>query len=91
MRVLETKEGCILEVSVKPRSKRFGIEIQGDEIIVRSREEPVKGRVNREIINELSRLFAREVELVSGFSSKEKRLLIKGAKKSEVEGLLEHG
>jgi len=29
----------------------------------------VKGRVNRELIRELSRLFKRRVEILSGFSS----------------------
>ncbi len=88
MKVQETKQGVILEVSVKPRSKEFKIMVEGDEIVVFCREEPVKGKVNKELIKELSRLFHRKMELVSGFTSKQKRLLIKDAEKSEVENVL---
>jgi len=88
MKVQETKQGMILEVSVKPRSKEFKIMVERDKIVVFCREEPVKGKVNKELIKELSRLFHRKVELVSGFTSKQKRLLIKAAEKSEVERVL---
>lgn len=88
MKIHETKQGVILEVSVKPRSKEFKIVAEGDEIVVFCREEPVKGKVNKELIKELSRFFHKKVELVSGFTSKQKRLLIKDAEKSEVERVL---
>ncbi|MDH5755017.1 MAG: DUF167 family protein [Candidatus Bathyarchaeota archaeon] len=88
MKIQETKHGVILEVSVKPRSKDFEIVAEGDEIVVFCREEPVKGKVNRELIKELSRLFRKKVELVSGFTSKQKKLLIKDVEKSEVERVL---
>jgi len=88
MRIDETKEGCILEISVRPRSNEFSIVVQGDDIVVHCREEPVRGRVNRELVKELSRLFGKKVELVSGFSSREKRLLVRGVKKSEIEGFV---
>ena len=88
MKVQETNQGMILEVFVKPRSKEFKIMVEGDEIVVFCREEPVKRKVNKELIKELSRLFHRKVELVSGFTSKQKRLLIKAAEKSEVERVL---
>lgn len=76
MKVRETEQGVILEVYVNPRSKNFRIVVDGDDIVVFCREEPVKGKVNKELIKELSRLFHRKVELVSGFTSKQKRLLI---------------
>jgi len=88
MKLRETKQGVILEVYVNPRSKNFKIVVDGDDIVVFCREEPVKGKVNKELIKELSRLFHRKVELVSGFTSKQKRLLIKAAEKSEVERVL---
>ncbi len=67
MRVTETEGGCILEVAVKPRSRSFKVIIDGESIVVFCTEEPVKGRVNKEIIKELSRVFHRKVELVSGY------------------------
>ena len=52
------------------------------------REEPVRGKVNKELIKELSKFFHKEVELISGFTSKQKKLLIKDAEKSEVKRVL---
>jgi hypothetical protein len=88
MRVIETKEGCVLEVTVKPRSRNFKIVAEGEGITVFCTEEPVKGKANKEIIKELSKMFHRQVELVSGFTSREKRLLVKNVKKIEVEEFL---
>ncbi|MCK4481875.1 YggU family protein [Candidatus Bathyarchaeota archaeon] len=88
MKIKKIKQGVILEVYVKPRSNEFKIKAEGDEIVVFCREEPAKGKVNKELIKELSRLFHRNVELVSGFTSKQKRLLIKNAGKSEVQHIL---
>jgi uncharacterized protein (TIGR00251 family) len=90
MKIVETKQGCIVDISVKPSSREFRVELEADEIVVRSTKEPVGGKVNKELINELSRFFKRQVELVSGFASKEKKLLVKGARKSEIEDSLKH-
>jgi uncharacterized protein (TIGR00251 family) len=88
MKIIETKEGSVLEVSVKPRSKEFKIVVEGNEIIVFCQKEPIKGRVNKELVKEFSKLFLKEVELVSGFTSKKKRLLIRGVGRSEAERIL---
>jgi uncharacterized protein (TIGR00251 family) len=88
MKVQETKQGMILDVFVKPRSKEFKIMVEEDKIVVFCEEKPVKGKVNKELVKELSRFFRRKVELVSGFTSNQKRLLIKDAEKSEVERVL---
>jgi len=90
MKIYEAKHGVILEVSVKPRSKEFKILADKNEIVVFCREEPVKGKVNRELIKKFSKLFHKEVELVSGFTSKQKKVLVKDAEKSEVEHALLH-
>lgn len=88
MKVFETKDGCILEVSVKPRSKEFKVVVEENAIVVFCIEDPVKGRVNKELVKELSRVFHRPVELVSGFSSRDKRVLIKGVHGCEVDDCL---
>jgi uncharacterized protein (TIGR00251 family) len=88
MKLSETKDGTVVEVFVKPSSQRFEIAVEDDEIVVRCTEEPVKGRVNRELAKELSKLFHARVELVSGLTSRQKQLLIEGIKKSEIEHLL---
>lgn len=88
MRINEVKDGVILDVNVKPNSKEFKIVVEGDEIVVFCVEEPVKGKVNKELVKEFSRLFHSKVELVSGFTSRQKKLLIRGFRKSEAERIL---
>jgi uncharacterized protein (TIGR00251 family) len=88
MKINEVKDGSTLEVYVKPNSKEFKIMVEKDEIVVFCKEEPFKGKVNKELVKELSKLFGRRVELVSGFTSKNKKLLIKGMGKSEIERIL---
>lgn len=84
----ETKRGVILEVSVKPKARGFKIALKADEIVAFCTEEPTKGKVNKELIKELTRLFRKKVVLVSGFTSSRKRLLIEDALKSDVETAL---
>ncbi len=85
MNLTETKEGTVIEVFVKPRARSFSLEMDGDDVVVSCCGEPVEGKVNREIVKELSRFFKSRVELVSGFSSKRKRFLIKGLSSDQVE------
>jgi uncharacterized protein (TIGR00251 family) len=88
MKITETKEGTIIEVFVKPKSAKFEVSLEGDEVIVRCTEEPVKGKVNKELLKALSKFFHTNVELVSGATSRQKRLLIKNTSKTETETLL---
>ena len=90
MKLWETAQGTLIELYVKPRSGQFKIEVDGDELLVFCRESPVKGRVNRELTKELSRLFKRGVTVLSGFRSRQKRLLIKNASIHEVSEILSH-
>ena len=88
MKISETKDGTAIEVFVKPNSQKFEVVVEGDEIVVRCTEEPVKGKVNKEIIKELSKLFHSRVEIAAGATSKQKVVLVRGAKKNEIERLL---
>jgi len=90
MRINEVKDGVILEVNVKPNSKEFKIVVEGEEIVVFCVEAPVKGKVNKELLKEFSRLFHNKVELVSGFTSRQKKLLIRSFGKTEAERILLH-
>jgi uncharacterized protein (TIGR00251 family) len=87
MNLKETKNGIIIKVFVKPNQPKFKVELEGDDIIVSCTGEPVKGKVNKELIKELSKFFHAEIEMVSGFTSKQKRLLIKNMTKSDAEKL----
>jgi len=89
MKITETKDGTIIEIYVKPNSQKFEVILEGNEVFVRCTEEPVKGKVNKELTKAFSKLFHTKVEIVSGFTSKQKMLLITGIEKSEVERLLQ--
>lgn len=89
MNLTETKDGVIVEVYVKPNSPKFEVLVEGDEIVVRSTEEPEKGKVNKEILKQLTKLFHAEVELVSGATSRQKRFLVKGKASKEIEGFFD--
>jgi uncharacterized protein (TIGR00251 family) len=88
MKISETKDGTIIEVFVKPNSAKFETVIDDDEIVVFCTEKPVKGKVNKELIKELSKLFHGKVEIVSGLTSRQKVLLVKGAVKTQIENVL---
>ena len=90
MKLTETKDGVIIEVYVKPNQPKFKIAIDSDDIVVFSTEEPVKGKVNKELLKEISKLFNAKVELVSGAASRQKKLLIRNIDKSKLESILSH-
>jgi len=88
MKLVKAKEGTVISVFVKPKQAKYSIAIDGDDILIFSTEEPVKGRVNKEILKALSKLFKSEVEIMSGSTSRQKQILIKNVEKNEVECLL---
>ena len=90
MKLTETKDGVIIEVYVKPNQPKFKIAIDSDDIVVFSTEEPVKGKVNKELLKEISKLFNAKVEFVSGAASRQKKLLIRNIDKSKLESILSH-
>ena len=88
MSIKETKNGVSITIFVKPNSPIFKIEFDKTEIVVYSTEEPIKGKVNKEIIKEFTKVFHSKVDLASGYTSKEKQLFVKGMGKQQVEQLL---
>lgn len=88
MELHKTPQGTIIGIYVRPRSKQFQVKIEDDEIVVLCREAPMKGRVNRELTKELSKRFKRRVEIVSGLSSRQKRILIPEISVEEIAEIL---
>jgi uncharacterized protein (TIGR00251 family) len=88
MKLHETSQGVILGVHVKPSSKEFRMELDDDTLIVTCREAPVKGKVNKELLKQFSRLFGHKVKLVSGITSRQKRFLVSDIKAEEVNRIL---
>jgi uncharacterized protein (TIGR00251 family) len=88
MSIKETSGGIVLTVFVKPNSPKFSIELDGEEIVVHATEEPERGKVNKEIIKELTKLFHAKVELVYGATSRQKQLAVLAVKKADLEQFL---
>jgi hypothetical protein len=91
MSIKEVKDGAIITIFVKPSSPKFKIEREGNEIVVYTTEEPKKGRVNKEILKEFSKLLHVKVELAGGATSREKHLFVVGVSKIQAEQLLHAG
>ncbi|NIO22895.1 MAG: YggU family protein [Candidatus Aenigmarchaeota archaeon] len=83
--IRQTEKGVLLEVRVKPNSKRFALIRKGDQLILEVTSPPREGRANLEIVRELKRRLGKDVEIVKGFKSREKVILVKNAKKEDLE------
>jgi uncharacterized protein (TIGR00251 family) len=88
MSIREIRDGVLLSIFVKPNSPKFKIELDGEEIVVCATEVPEKGKVNKEIIKELTRFFGVKVELISGATSREKQFCLFGLTKQQAEKCL---
>jgi len=88
MELRQVSGGVVVSVFVKPNSEQFELKVEGDEVVVLCRESPVKGRVNKELIKELSRIFKKKVEIVTGFTSKQKKILITSISMEEANSIL---
>jgi uncharacterized protein (TIGR00251 family) len=88
MKLLKTDQGVVLSVYVKPDSRDFKIEVEDDELVVCCREAPVRGKVNKELMKELSRLFKKRAAIVAGFTSKQKKILIMDISLEEAKDIL---
>ncbi|MDR2707643.1 MAG: DUF167 domain-containing protein [Nitrososphaerota archaeon] len=87
MSIKETADGVLITIFVKPNSSKFSIELDGEDIVVYATEEPEKGKVNKEILKELTKLFHTKIELVTGATSRQKQLAI-GVNRETLEQVL---
>lgn len=88
MQLRETARGIVAGIFVKTNSRQFQVRIENGELIVYCHEVPVKGRVNRELIKELSKIFKTRVEIISGKTSRYKKILIRDIKEEDVQKAL---
>ena len=88
MELRKVSGGVVVAVFVKPNSGQFQLKVEGDELVVLCRESPVKGRVNKELIKELSRIFKKRVKIVAGLTSRQKKILISGISTDEANAIL---
>lgn len=76
-----TKEGIVLSVKIIPKSSRNAIVgWEGEELKIRISAVPEKGEANAELISYLSEFLGiakSKIEIISGQTSRHKRLIIK--------------
>jgi uncharacterized protein (TIGR00251 family) len=75
--VKEINDGILVQIEVSTRSNKFEIAGYNDwreRIEIRIKSPPLKGKANKEIINEFSRLTKKDVEITSGHKSRQKTL-----------------
>jgi uncharacterized protein (TIGR00251 family) len=88
MKMTQTKDGIVIEVFVKFNAPRFDVKFDGKELLVFSAKEPIKGKVNKDLMKEFSKLFHNRAVIVSGVTSRTKRILIENASKDEVANVI---
>lgn len=64
----------ILEATVAPDSKRFSISSKGGRLKISLTSPAERNRANIELVSELTKLLGRRVRIISGQTSKRKRL-----------------
>jgi hypothetical protein len=73
-----------VDIEVSPRADDFalvGYNPWRKTLEVKIKSPPLKGRANKEIVKEFSKLTGRQVELVSGLKSQKKTIKIMGMSK----------
>ena len=89
--VTPTKDGVILNIEVSPKSDKFritGYNQWRESVEVKIKALPQKGKANKEIINEFSKITKTTVEIVSGHKSHHKILKIYDTSQEELIKLL---
>jgi uncharacterized protein (TIGR00251 family) len=87
--VTEHAEGCVLPVRAQPGARRAGVQgEQAGALKVAVTAPPEAGRANQALVEELRRalkLKRSQVELIAGQTSRDKRFLIRGLTRTELE------
>ena len=87
--IAEHAEGCVLPVRAQPGARKAGVlGEQGGSLKVAVTAPPEDGRANRaltEALRDLLKLKRSQVELLSGETSRDKKFLIRGLSRAELE------
>lgn len=85
--ITKTKDGVLLDIEVSPKSDKFRISGYNEwrkALEVKIKAVPQKGRANKELINEFSKITKSPVEILSGHKSHHKTLKIYGLDENEL-------
>ena len=77
--IKQKNKSTLIDISVTPNARRTelkGFDSWRKRILVGVKEQPIRNRANREVIGFFSKLFAADVEIVSGAKSREKTLQV---------------
>jgi len=92
LQVTEGKGGCIFRVRVLPRSRRDEVVGRhGDALKIRLTAPPVRGKANRalqEFLADQLRISPSDVEILTGHTSRQKRVRVMGVSADAVRALL---
>ena len=66
----------IIEVTVVPNSPKFSVGYKNGRLKVMLMSQPEKNRANIELIQNLSKLLGKPVRIISGLTSKRKKLAV---------------
>jgi hypothetical protein len=95
LRITEAQGGCTFYVRVVPRSRRDEVVgLYGDALKIRLISPPVRGKANqalRAFLGERLGVPASAVEVLSGHTSRQKRVRVDGVSAAAVRALLEAG
>jgi uncharacterized protein (TIGR00251 family) len=87
--ITEHDEGCVLPVRAQPGARKAGVlGEQAGALKVAVTAPPEDGRANRalvELLREVLHVKRSQVELMSGETSRDKRFLVRGVTKAELE------
>jgi uncharacterized protein (TIGR00251 family) len=87
--VTDHAEGCVLPVRAQPGARRAGVQgEQAGALKIAVTAPPEDGRANQALVEALRqalRIKRSQVELISGQTSRDKRFLIRGLTRAELE------
>jgi hypothetical protein len=90
--VMDHAEGCVLPVRAQPGARRAGVQgEQAGALKVAVTAPPQDGRANQALVEELRKALSvkrAQVELIGGQTSQDKRFLIRGLTRAELESRL---
>ncbi len=92
LQITEGKGGCTFRVRVLPRSRRDEVVGRhGDALKIRLTAPPVRGKANRalqEFLADQLRISPSDVEILTGHTSRQKRVRVMGVSADAVRALL---
>lgn len=91
--VTEHVEGCVLPVRAQPGARRVGVQgEQAGALKIAVSAPPEDGRANQALVEVLRKALGvrrSQIELIGGHTSRDKRFLIRGLTRAELERHLE--